>query len=91
MERFVRRNFIPSTGRVNLKMLDMPDCIALSDTGNCKWLRISKCQGTKCSFKKSEQDMLKSLQQWKIRLASLEISEQTRIAKKYYSGKIIWD
>ncbi|MHC1719244.1 MAG: hypothetical protein AB9844_00870 [Clostridiaceae bacterium] len=84
------RNFIPSSRYANLDMVDLPDCIALSDKGDCRWLNTSRCIGKSCSFKQTKEENWRSLQKWKIRLSSLENAEQKRIAAKYYDGTRPW-
>jgi len=84
------RNFIPSSRYANLDMVDLPDCIALSDKGDCRWLSTSRCIGCSCSFKQTKEERRCSLLSWKTRLSSLENAEQKRIAEKYYAGARPW-
>lgn len=85
------RNFIPSTRHANLGMLDLPDCLALSDRGDCMWLKTSRCMGSSCSFRQTKEENRCSLERWKLRLSSLDNAEQKRIAAKYYGGTRPWN
>ncbi len=64
----------------------LPDCIALSENGRCTRLKVYKCCGEKCSFKRTHKEELNSIQCANQRLASLNDSIQNYIAKKYYEG-----
>jgi hypothetical protein len=83
-------NFIPSTKNAHLGMLDLPDCVALSEKGECGWLNISHCKGSSCSFKQTKEENKSSLQRWKLRLSSLDKAQQKSIAAKYYGGTEPW-
>lgn len=67
-----------------------PDCSALSDDWKCTRLTVSNCQGQKCSFKRTSEEDLESIQRAYQRLSNLDSSTQSYIAKKYYGGSMPW-
>lgn len=73
------------------ELLQLPNCIDLSETGECLRLNISACAGEKCTFKRSAAEynflQVKAFQ----RLASLSNSKQTYISNKYYGGTKPWN
>ena len=82
----------PSVSKsIGKTMLDLPDCVSLSEKGGCGLLRISKCQGINCNFKKSKIDTQMEQAYWMLRLSSLDIDKQIRISKIYYDGKMPWN
>lgn len=87
---FRSNNFIPVSKSGNLAMLDLPDCISLSERGGCNLLRIDKCQGNGCSFRKSIKDSILAEKLCKLRLSGLDEDEQIKISAIYYSGKMPW-
>ena len=79
------------TKNADITMLDLPDCISLSERGGCGLLNISKCQGKGCTFKKNRLDSQNAQSRWMIRLSSLDIDDQIRISRLYYDGKMSWN
>lgn len=73
-----------------LHMLDLPNCVSLSENGGCTLLKMKTCQGLGCSFMKSYEEMVNTTRYWEERLASLDEEKQERIAKLYYGGKMPW-
>ncbi|MCT8977224.1 hypothetical protein N4T77_11480 [Clostridium sp. CX1] len=67
-----------------------PDCIALSKVGRCTRLNIGKCKGEECTFKRTHKEEFNSIQHAYQRLANLDRSIQSHIAKKYYGGYMPW-
>lgn len=67
-----------------------PDCHGLSVMGKCSRLTLFYCQGKECTFKQSQKEYSVLKQSAQKRLASLSISKQIRIAKKYYDGSMPW-
>jgi len=67
-----------------------PDCYGLSIMGKCSRLTLFYCQGKECAFKQSKEEYSVLKQSAQKRLASLSISKQIRIAKKYYGGSMPW-
>jgi len=74
----------------NLDLLDLPNCISLSETGQCLLLNISFCQGDTCSFKLTQEEQDAAAFKVKKRLSSLDEKTQKKIARKYYNGRRPW-
>lgn len=85
------KKFISLTKNTALALLDLPNCISLSERGECELLKIGKCQGKKCTFMKSEEDTRKGQIHWMLRLSSLDKDEQLKISRMYYGGKMPWN
>src|SRR5690242_9613500 len=69
----------------------LPDCSALSETGKCTRLTVFKCRGEVCTFKRTHKEEFDSLRCAYQRLANLDSSIQSNIAKKYYDGYMPWN
>lgn len=74
----------------NLNWLDLPNCIALSENGQCSLLKISLCQGNTCSFKLTQEEKDAAERKVRKRLSSLDEETQEKIACKYYKGRRPW-
>lgn len=74
----------------NLSLINMPDCVALSDLRKCKRLTSLVCDKKTCPFKQSNHEETTSIQTAYERISSLDNSTQSRIAKKYYKGSMPW-
>ncbi len=74
----------------NLNWLDLPDCVCLSETGQCSLLKISFCQGNTCSFKLTQEEKGAAERKVGKRLSSLDEETQEKIARKYYKGRRPW-
>ena len=74
----------------NTNLLDLPNCVGLSEAGKCFWLNITSCQGSSCSFQKTNEDKSNSMIQVQNRLSELDEKTQEHISQKYYSGKRPW-
>ena len=85
-----RNSFVPSTKNVNLTMLELPNCVSLSEYGRCGRLNILKCLGRNCPFKRNSQEEKDSQERWHQQLLSLSKSTQLETAKKYYGGSMPW-
>ncbi len=70
-------------------MLDMPDCVSLTEKGGCTRLSIVQCIGEKCSFACSDNDT-EAKNRWQERLCLLPEEEQIKISRKYYGGAMPW-
>jgi hypothetical protein len=68
-----------------------PDCSGLSENGKCTRLAFYSCQGEVCTFKRSLEEDIDSLQYAYKLLSSLDIPMQEQIAKKYYGGSMPWN
>lgn len=79
------------TKLANKELLECPDCIALSETGKCKWLGIIQCKGKECTFQKTEEDICQEKKHVLKRIAELEERKQVRIAQRYYRGNRPWN
>jgi hypothetical protein len=73
-----------------LSMLNLPNCVSLSENGGCILLKLKKCQGLKCSFMKSNEELESMNKHWEERLSGLDEEKQVRISKLYYGGKMPW-
>lgn len=74
----------------HFELLSCPDCIYLSERGNCALLNVTSCMGERCTAKESSRSKARSLAQWKSRLCGLPLEKQEDIAKKYYGGHFPW-
>ncbi len=74
----------------NLDWIDLPNCVNLTQFGQCSLLIISMCQGNTCPFKLTQEE--KDAAEFKVRkrLSSLDEETQVKIAHKYYKGKRPW-
>lgn len=71
--------------------IKFPNCCALTEKGRCTRLTFYYCQGEKCTFKKSLNQELSSIQYSYQRLSNLDIAKQIYISKKYYHGFMPWN
>lgn len=67
------------------------DCSSLSENSKCTWLTVYNCQGEECTFKRTCKEYNDSFQFAHQRLATLDSSTQSHIAKKYYGGSMPWN
>lgn len=67
------------------EILELPDCVSLTEKGGCTRLNISRCLGAKCTFMNHSGD-IGSSDAWKRRLTNLSEEEQLKISRKYYGG-----
>lgn len=74
----------------HLSLINMPDCVALSDLKKCSRLTTLVCDKKKCPFKQSNDEETISIQNVYDRISNLDNSTQSRIAKKYYKGAMPW-
>lgn len=74
----------------NLSLINMPDCVALTDLKKCRRLTSLVCDKEICPFKQSPDEEAQSIQNAYTRISSLDTSTQNHIAKKYYKGKMPW-
>lgn len=74
----------------NLKPLNLPECIYLSERYKCGILNVKECLGEKCTFCKTFYQRDKSVNSWFEHLNSLAVPKQERIANVYYGGKMPW-
>ena len=72
--------------RSNLELLNMPDCGGLQENGRCRWLNVSLCIGTACSYCGAKSSLQKAYE----RLRSLDEKAQDHIAQKHYGGRRPW-
>lgn len=74
----------------NLSLLNMPDCVALSDLKKCSRLTTLECDKSMCPFKQSTDEKNASIQSAYDRISNLDDNTQTRISKKYFKGNMPW-
>ena len=74
------------TRKVNIELVNMPDCTGLSENGRCTRLGLSACKGQGCSHYTSRSSCEKAEK----RLRELDDETQRHIAAKYYNGKRPW-
>ena len=74
----------------NLSLINMPDCVALSDLKKCSRLITLECDKNMCPFKQNFDEETESLLNAYDRISNLDDNTQTRIAKRYYQGKMPW-
>ena len=90
MSRLRNDDFIPLPTAINLKPLELPDCIYLSTRCRCDILCVRECIGETCAFLKTERQRRESCRKWRRALSTLSGDRQQKIAAKYYSGKFLW-
>lgn len=83
-------NFIPQASTKNLEVLDLPDCVHLTDNFKCDVLKVNECIGKKCSFFLSQKEKSQSDDVWKKKMNELSESKQKDIAITYFNGKMPW-
>jgi|LFRM01.1.fsa_nt_gb hypothetical protein len=83
-------NFIPQTIAKNLEVLDLPDCVHLTDNFKCEILKVNECMGRECSFMLNQKQKSKSYNLWKKKMNELSESKQKDIAHTYFNGKMPW-
>lgn len=83
-------NFIPVFSESNRKMLDMPDCIYLTERCRCGILNVKECLRDQCTFLQSRRKREESQLQWRSRLNRMGEEQQAKIAAVYYGGKTPW-
>ncbi len=81
---------IPSATDNNMKLLNLPDCIYLTDNCKCRLLKIAECTGEKCSFRQNNEEHINSQHSWFCKMNSLNYEAQYKIAKTYYGGHMPW-
>lgn len=74
----------------NLSLINMPDCVALSDLKKCSRLTTLECDKKMCPFKQDIDEETASIQHAYERISNLDDTAQRRIAKKYYKGNMPW-
>ncbi|EQB87231.1 hypothetical protein J2Z44_003525 [Clostridium punense] len=67
-----------------------PNCCALSERGKCTRLKLFKCEGEQCPFRRSKKEDEDSLLKAYKRLLALDKSVQMYIAHKYYDSAMPW-
>jgi len=71
-------------------LLELPDCISLTDLGKCKRLNIPICQGQNCPFKMTTEELIESKKLSFRIISDLDESLQSHISMKYYNGSMPW-
>jgi len=75
---------------IHQDIMIFPNCSALTTRGRCTRLTLSICQGEGCTFRRSCEEDINSLENAYKRLAALDLPLQLRIAKRYYGGQMPW-
>lgn len=75
----------------NLNLVELPDCIGLTENGVCSRFRATFCQGNSCPHKRTTAEEADAVSKAMERLSSLDDQTQTKIARKYYGGKRVWN
>jgi len=88
---FIEGGYMSLNRFSNPNLLELPDCVALSEYEKCNRLTLLICNKCGCPFKKTREEDLASIQRAYQRLASLNDSTQNRIAQKYYGGYMPWN
>jgi hypothetical protein len=78
------------SARSNMELIYCPDCLALSESGKCKWLNLNFCVGEECAFMKTDASYSSQQQKTYARLATLDEDIQARISMMYYDGARPW-
>jgi hypothetical protein len=63
------------------------NCFAYSDRG-CRALRIMKCIGVNCNFRKTREKVAEDIQRSLLRVSKLGETQQTYISDTYYRGEL---
>ena len=72
------------------RLLNLPDCVFLTEQGRCRILRVPECTGETCSFCRSRACAEDANRRWKTRMNVLDDARQARIAAAYFGGKMPW-
>lgn len=83
-------NFIPTSLKSDLKPLNLPDCIYLTEHCRCRILRVRECMGNACSFCRSQSKAMDSKRKWNKRMNDMDQQQQLHIAATYFGGKMPW-
>lgn len=74
----------------NLSLLNMPDCVALSDLKKCSRLTSLECDKNNCPFMQNIDEETTSIKNAYERISNLDDNTQSHISKKYYNGNMPW-
>lgn len=74
----------------DMRLVDCPDCISLSESGKCLCLNVVQCQGESCPFKHTKEDEVAATRKIEERLAIFDQKTQQHISRKYYKVKYLW-
>lgn len=83
-------NGIPAFPKGERRLLNLPDCVFLTEQGRCRILRVPECAGETCSFCRSRAYAEDANRRWKTRMNVLDDARQARIAAAYFGGKMPW-
>ena len=83
-------NFIPVSRGSNLKPLELPDCIYLTEHCRCGILQVNECIGYGCSFCQDSSTESESFSRWLSHMNTMSKEKQAKIAVAYYGGKMPW-
>ena len=83
-------NGIPAFPTGERRLLNLPDCVFLTEQGRCRILRVPECAGETCSFCRSRACAEDANRRWKTRMNLLDDARQARIAAAYFGGKMPW-
>ena len=81
-------NGIPAFPKGERRLLNLPDCVFLTEQGRCRILRVPECTGETCSFCRSRACAEDANRRWKTRMNVLDDARQARIAAAYFGGKM---
>lgn len=85
-----RSKYTPDPDMTNYKLLELPECVFLSERCRCAILNVKICMGEKCTFRKTAYDIEKSEKICREHLNTLDMTIQNKIADNYYGGKKLW-
>ena len=83
-------NGIPAFPKGERRLLNLPDCVFLTEQGRCRILRVPECAGDTCSFCRSRACAEDANRRWTTRMNVLDDARQARIAAAYFGGKMPW-
>lgn len=78
------------SAKLNMELIYYPDCLALTESGKCKWLDLEHCMGKECTFMKTDASYSNQQEKNYARLAALDEKTQARISVRYYHGARPW-
>lgn len=85
-----KTNFMPSSAWADLKPLEFPNCVHLTERYKCRILQIDECIGESCSFCQDSSGQKQSDDLWRRKMNTVNEGKQKKIAKTFYGGRMPW-
>ena len=75
-------NGIPAFPKGERRLLNLPDCVFLTEQGRCRILRVPECAGETCSFCRSRACAEDANRRWKTRMNVLDDARQAYLLSR---------